>query len=1174
MASPSPEWSGSTPSEGKPPAAPTSGKHPTQSPGPPRSSLDEQPGGETHTSHPIPSPVPSPSAPTITSVPISSGSGKSPSLPVTPQPFPQRLGQFEVRRYLGEGAFGRVYEAYDTSLRRAVALKVAKPEQVGTPERIERFLREARAAAALTHPNIVGVFESGRDGPYLYIATSFVEGRSLEREMAALPDDQPMTPERAAEVARKLAEALAYAHKQGIVHRDVKPANVLVREDGEPLLADFGLAARADEPRLTRADGRGPGTPEFMSPEQWRGDVAPGSDQYSLGCLLYEMLTGRLPFVGKYPDHLMFLHLNQAPPPPRTVRPGVPVDLEKICLKCLEKDTARRYADCQELADDLRRWRDGEAVLARRAGPVERVMMWARREPGWAATALLALVVLVGAVAVPFLWVAQQASNKEREAREKEEEVRVKLGESYQARCNGLFDRAAADAEEAEGLEDGDPKARGIWTKVVSDLQDAFHLIAEAGLTDLPSQKEAMELLTLAQQRIADADKWVDSEPLLARLKEHHDDAVFFGSLAVGLDLAECRDRTKSAVDNALKIPLASFKGKKADSARDLRHEVLLMHAHALSRLQLGEPDKGKRERLNLALARLDEADELLARRQTRGSLMLRARCLKALGRADAERVGQQAAKMDDRLDSDHYLRGLEAYQRGERGDYRRALTSFFRVKAGHFGAQYLKAACRLHERLPQEARAELEICVAQRPKFVWPHLLLGFAEMELNNYDPARRHFEQALELANDRGTRYVVRINRGLLAQMQRRWKEAEVELEAAIRERQDAAPAYLNLAVAHRQRGDSLIGETAMLALSQGGGLAYLAAEAQRLQAYKDATATLSLAIPRLADSARLPLYRERGQLYLLLHDAGQAQLDFENALALPQQGESGAARADDLMQLGRLLHRAGKHGEAARRFQQALECKPPPAEAHRLLAAPLLAMKLNREAGESLDRYLNLMQATGRARTPAENALIAETLGARGAVHAQLGELVQARNCYTQALGVSPNPRLLLLRGWSYLQERAATQAEADFTAAAGQQSELGEAYVGRATARIRLGRPQSALEDVERWARLGPETDRLLFAAARVYALAAAEAGEATGKNTSLASARYDRQAVRLLGRALEERKTEDRRRDFWREVLEPEPALGRVLWHGELQKWAEKYATRKKAEELRLETLK
>ena len=186
------------------------------------------------------------------------------------------MARFEITRYLGEGSFGRVYEAHDPLLKRTVALKVAKPEQLTGQRRIERFQREARAAANLLHPHIVAVFDSGQDGPHHYIASAFVPGRSLAAVLEELPEGKTLDLREAVQIVRKLAEALGYAHKQGVIHRDVKPGNVMVRDDGEPMLMDFGLAARLDETERLTVAGQFMGTPEYTAPEQWRGQAEAG----------------------------------------------------------------------------------------------------------------------------------------------------------------------------------------------------------------------------------------------------------------------------------------------------------------------------------------------------------------------------------------------------------------------------------------------------------------------------------------------------------------------------------------------------------------------------------------------------------------------------------------------------------------------------------------------------------------------------------------------------------------------------------------------------------------------------------------------------------------------------------------------------------------------------------
>ena len=296
-----------------------------------------------------------------------------------PATAPPGIGRFVIRKKLGAGAFGTVYRAYDPHLDREVALKLPHPAVLESPKKGERFLREAKAAARLRHPHIVPVFDAGTDNGRPYIATAFINGRPLSEAI----EEGGMEYDRAARIARELAEALAYAHEQGIVHRDVKPHNIMLDEQDHAHLMDFGLAARADEAAKLTNDGAILGTPAYMSPEQaagQQGDATPAMDQYAAGVVLYEMLTGRVPFDG-LPAAIMYKVLNEEPPPITLVRKRISKDLETICRTAMSRRAEDRYAGCQAMADDLRRWGDGESISARRLTPVERLRRFARREP-------------------------------------------------------------------------------------------------------------------------------------------------------------------------------------------------------------------------------------------------------------------------------------------------------------------------------------------------------------------------------------------------------------------------------------------------------------------------------------------------------------------------------------------------------------------------------------------------------------------------------------------------------------------------------------------------------------------------------------------------------------------------------------------------------------------------
>ncbi len=274
-----------------------------------------------------------------------------------------RIERFRVVGILGEGSKATVYRAYDPLLDRDVAVKVPRPGAVKTPNAVARFLAEAKALARLRHPRIVPVYEAGQTGNVSYIAMALVEGRTLADVVA---EEGALQPRRAAEIVKSLAEALAYAHGQGVVHRDVKPANVRVDEQGEVHLMDFGIAYLPDSGEMPVPPGVILGTPAYVAPEQAKGgqpDVIPASDQYSLGAVLYELLCGQPPFSGP-PSYVLFHAIHQEPPSPRTIAPQVPRALASICLKALTKQPEDRYASCQALADDLKRWLNGETPFA------------------------------------------------------------------------------------------------------------------------------------------------------------------------------------------------------------------------------------------------------------------------------------------------------------------------------------------------------------------------------------------------------------------------------------------------------------------------------------------------------------------------------------------------------------------------------------------------------------------------------------------------------------------------------------------------------------------------------------------------------------------------------------------------------------------------------------------
>lgn len=303
---------------------------------------------------------------------------------------------YRILGELGRGGMGVVYKARQVGLNRTVALKMIIAGGHASPEQLLRFQAEAEAVGQLQHPNIVQVYDIGKHEGLPYFSLEFVDGKPLDKDLEAKPQPE----QRAAELLETLARAMHYAHERGIIHRDLKPANVLLTKTGIPKISDFGLAKQLESDSSQTKTGTIMGTPSYMAPEQGRGEKQIGhlADVYALGSMLYELITGRPPFLAATALKTLMRLLNEEPVPPSRVQPGVSRDLETICMKCLQKDPARRYETAGVLAEDLRRFQNGEAILARRVSRAERAWRWCKRNPRMTA--------LSGAVAVLLITVA------------------------------------------------------------------------------------------------------------------------------------------------------------------------------------------------------------------------------------------------------------------------------------------------------------------------------------------------------------------------------------------------------------------------------------------------------------------------------------------------------------------------------------------------------------------------------------------------------------------------------------------------------------------------------------------------------------------------------------------------------------------------------------------------
>jgi tRNA A-37 threonylcarbamoyl transferase component Bud32 len=318
----------------------------------------------------------------------------------------QYFGDYELVSEIAIGGMGVVWKARQVKLNRTVALKMIRSGILAGKDEVARFHAEAEAAANLQHPNIVAIHEVGEHDGEHFFSMDFVDGKNL----AEVCEGKPLPARQAAEFIATIADAVQFAHQRGILHRDLKPQNVMLDADRRPRLTDFGLAKRFGVDSTLTQTGTVVGSPSYMAPEQAQGRadrVGPHSDVYALGAILYELLTGRAPFNADSVEATLVKVASEEPVAPRKANPNVPEDLETICMKCLEKSPQRRYATARDLADDVRRFLKQEPILARPVSAARKVEQWAKRNPMFLA-AVAALAFLAVSSVAYWLWQQNQ----------------------------------------------------------------------------------------------------------------------------------------------------------------------------------------------------------------------------------------------------------------------------------------------------------------------------------------------------------------------------------------------------------------------------------------------------------------------------------------------------------------------------------------------------------------------------------------------------------------------------------------------------------------------------------------------------------------------------------------------------------------------------------------------
>jgi tetratricopeptide (TPR) repeat protein len=804
-------------------------------------------------------------------------------------------------------------------------------------------------------------------------------------------------------------------------------------------------------------------------------------------------MVGRPPFRAGNPIDTIRQVVEQEPVPPRQLEPRVPLDLETICLKCLEKEPARRFATAGELADDVRRFIDGDPVRARPTPRWERAWKWAKRRP--AVVALLAVSTLAALSMVLFIvWHNVSLRGK----------LDLAIGEERRARQGELDalakNRVAVLQQEGQQLFDSArvAVAAGDWTTARLDLEKA--LVTIGGESNLASVKEpALALLNKVKEELrVEADRRASGERFGSYVGLR-DQAQFLGTLYTGMDLDANLQAARTSAEAALGV-YGVLAGQEARPKFDAylndaqRTEILedcagllliLAETEAQSATRVSPADKD--QYLRKALSYLDSARRLGAPR--RAFELRRARYLRLLSQEAEAKKAEMVAETTPVGDVvDHFLMADELYRREQFAESIREFDQVLARKPGHFWAQYLNALCLLRQQRPAEARALLSACMAQRSDFVWLYLLRGYAHEELQAWAEAESDFEKATAIARDDNARYVLSVNRGVLGIRTGRFDHAIDNLNSAIKLKPNAYQAFVNLAQAHRAQGK-----------------------------LEKALAPLDRAIelePRLAH-----LYRLRARLHVERNEPDQALADFDRAIDC--HDAASPLDIDDHVERGRLLLGGGKYAAALDSFDRALALKSDHASGQRLRAEALSRLGRFQEVIEAFDRYLK----TGK---PLESVY-----RGRGLARAELGQFPGAIEDFTKALELHPTSAVQAFRGWTHLVVDAPKLAVRDFELAIELDPKNGDAYNGRGLARVRLGRSREAALDAAEALRQGPSSPRLYYNAARIYA-------QCPGP--------YPRRALELLHQAIDLLPAEERR-TFWSSHVEQDQAFSALRRH-------------------------
>jgi tetratricopeptide (TPR) repeat protein/tRNA A-37 threonylcarbamoyl transferase component Bud32 len=1030
---------------------------------------------------------------------------------------------YEILEELGSGGMGIVYRARQVRLKRMTALKMIRTVHANRKTR-ERFLREAEAVAHLQHPNIVQIYEVGECNGCPFLSLEYLEGGTLAGYLAGRPlDARP-----AAQLILLLAQAIQYAHERGIIHRDLKPANILLQGIADsqsnpqsairnPKIADFGLAKHLDEEAPLSRDGDILGTPSYMAPEQAAGrtqDIGPRTDVYALGAILYELLSGRPPFRAQSAEATVKQVREEEPIPPRQLLPGrLPRDLDTICLKCLEKDPAKRYASGSALAEDLRRFLDGEAIAARPIGWAERAAKWVRRHPVRATLLGCAfLAATAAAIAVPMHIYVLRTKVHQGQA-----EIQRLHRENLRERIQNLLiqGRNARDRNEWQD-------ARMRFTEALDSLDahgdgvdDDLRLRGEAARAELGAVDRLLTGQKAAKERgrkYRELFRWRDEAFFL--LHRH----LFTPSAASPTESVAAADRGlalfEGTGDTARDLALDGYNSAEKEEIRAGLFELLLIRAEAVAHPH--RPESRQIEQAGTALTILDRA----ARLSPDSSILhhRRARYLRQCGQTEAaDREQRRADALLPRTALDWFLLGCDlGWDEAHRTQSIQAFEQALGRRGDLFWAHFFRALAYQKQGNPGEARASLTVCIDRRETFVWNYLLRGLLLIELGDLRAAKADFDKADSLPLDSAARYVLHLNRGTLAMKEKKDTIAVREFRQAAREKPELYQAYVNLAEACG-RQDQL----------------------------NEAIGWMNEAIAR--QPADPNLYRSRALLAQRNHQPRAALDDLGQAIRLVPDGHAMLELARYHFDRGAILFLDNQFPAALRALADSLAVDwPPPsggraveadrlrAATHLLRAETLLKMKDYKAALAAFDDYL-------KKGTPT-----AHVWRMRASAHLQGKDYKGVLEDCCKALGLEKDAKTYCLRGCAYLHFDLPKLAVRDFEEAIQLDPGYAEAFAWRGLARIKLGDVSRGVEDGRQAVRRNPKSTEMRLWAARIFAQAEEIVSRSVAAAGRDADADYQAEALTLLRQAAELIRDPEQRSAFWSAKVRRDPVLAPI----------------------------